>query len=446
MINLQQRLIIDYSSLKTVAKILTAGQNELILVFFTLAIIFEFFSEWNFAKVIKRILICFVVLTTFGSLLKGSIDLSFGISDNLLDQCKNTEFCSHYLANQKRASQADPLWGETVSLIKNFSSFWLHTLVSLIFKLAFVFTIQIYSLVYAITSVTYPIICSIGILPSPGERAYVGLFQTLLWLFISPIILSIVIVLLASVTEVGIGPKGEVGLEGLLHLMVISLFSVGSLFLSWLICKGEGVAAFGSKMAQMGTTMLGMAGAGGMMGMSRGFGSSFRDIGGMGAGLGKNKIKGFVSEKVSGGMNQKGLEVSPADIANSKNNLMNSPIVPKGSSAYQSLSRGEKFLHKVDSVINARENSMAKQGMIRDFKKIANSPQEAKFKASDYKSNAHQNSLPHKSRDQFPQSSNRQNLTKNSKFKTSPNDDLHKRNVTGARFKNTKNIQPSRHV
>ena len=45
MINLRQRLIVDYSSLKSVSKILAGGQNEIILVFFTMAIIFEFFGE-----------------------------------------------------------------------------------------------------------------------------------------------------------------------------------------------------------------------------------------------------------------------------------------------------------------------------------------------------------------------------------------------------------------
>jgi len=403
MINLRDRLIVDYSSLNSVSKILSNSQDEVLLVFFTIAILFEFFGEWNFFKVIKRIVVCFIVLIIFDPLLRGAINLSFEISNSLIDKCKYTEFCTHYLAVVKSNKANTTLWSETVYLIKNFSSFWIHSLVSLIFKIAFIFTIQIYSLIFALLKITYPLICSIGILPLPGERAFEGIFQTILWLFVSPIILSIIIVLLASVTDVGIGPKGEVGLEGLLHLMVISLFSLGSLFLSWVICKGEGVASFGSKVAQMGTTVLAMTGVGGISSMSKGFGGMGRDLGLMGSSAGKSKFKDMVSSKVASGIQKKGQGVSAGEVAMSKNSPIYSPIIPKGSAAYNSLSGKEKILHSVDSFINAKENSLAKQNMIRDFKKVsasnsssnksshAYSPTDSQLMASDYKNNVRKN-------------------------------------------------------
>ena len=395
MMTLKQRLIVDYSSLRSVAKILSDGQNELTLLFFSLSILFEFFGNWEFQKALKRILICFIILAIFETLFKSSIDLSFNISDKLIDQCKNTEFCSHYLAIRKGAVDST-LWSETVHIIKDFSSFWLHSIVSLIFKVAFVFTIQIYSLVYAITSVLYPLICTIGILPSPGEKAFVSLFQTLLWLFISPIILSVVIVLLASVTDVGIGPKGEVGLEGLLHLMIISLFSLGSLFLSWLLCKGEGVAAFGSKMAQMGTTVLAMSGFAGGMNIGRGSSSAFGNLGSLAAGAGKHKFKDTISNKVTQTLASKGIEVGASEIAQSKNSLMNSPILPKDSPAYKSLSKTDKFLHKLDSIVNSRENTMAKHGMFRDLNQVNKTRSNVeKLPIQNYKAHAQEKLAPY---------------------------------------------------
>ena len=395
MMTLKQRLIVDYSSLRSVAKILYDGQNELTLLFFSLSILFEFFGNWEFQKVLKRILICFIILAIFETLFKSSIDLSFNISDKLIDQCKNTEFCSHYLAIRKGAVDST-LWTETVHVIKDFSSFWLHSIVSLIFKVAFVFTIQIYSLVYAITSVLYPLICTIGILPSPGEKAFVSLFQTLLWLFISPIILSVVIVLLASVTDVGIGPKGEVGLEGLLHLMIISLFSLGSLFLSWLLCKGEGVAAFGSKMAQMGTTVLAMSGFAGGMNIGRGSSSAFGNLGSLAAGAGKHKFKDTISNKVTQTLASKGIEVGASEIAQSKNSLMNSPILPKDSPAYKSLSKSDKFIHKLDSIVNSRENTMAKHGMFRDLNQVNKTRSNVeKLPIQNYKAHAQEKLVPY---------------------------------------------------
>ena len=196
MIDLKSRLIIEYSTLKSVATIINNSQISMILILFSMAILFEFFSEWNFLRVLKRLVICFFVLGMYETLSKAIIDYSFSYSNIILDNCKKTEFCSHYLTMKRGMtgilSQDSTLWHETVSLFNNFSSFWIYALVSLIFKFAFVFTIQIYSLVYAISSVTYPLICSIGLLPVPGEKAYVGLFQTLLWLFLSPIFLSII--------------------------------------------------------------------------------------------------------------------------------------------------------------------------------------------------------------------------------------------------------------
>lgn len=373
MIELRNRLIVDYSSLKEVSKIVGSAQNEIILVFFTLAILFEFFGEWNFGKVFKRLVYCFIVLIVFGPILKTAIDLSFEVSNKILNQCKNTEFCSHYLTLTRSKVQDATLWSETVDLIKNFSSFWLHSLVSLIFKLAFVFTIQIYSLVYSLTIITYPLVCSIGILPVPGEGAFVGIFQSILWLFLSPIVLSIVIVLLASVTNVGIGPRGEVGLEGLLHLMVLSLFSLGSLFLSWALCKGQGVASFGSSLSQMGTTVLAMSGINSMTQMSKELGGSSHELASMGSSLGKNKLKNYVSSSVNSGLSNKGLKLSKEEIAKSNNSLLGSPIIPKGSEAYNSLSPKEKFIHSVDSIVNSKENSQAKLRAVRDFKNVTNS-------------------------------------------------------------------------
>lgn len=388
MINLRDRLIVEYSSLGEVAKILSKNQNDIIVLFFTLAVLFEFFGEWNFFKVFKRLVCCFLILLIFEPLLKGSIDLSFSVSNVLIDNCKNTEFCSHYLKLSK-VTRETTLWSETVNLIKNFSDFWLHSLVSLIFKLGFIFTIQLYSLIYALTFVTYPLVCALAILPVPGERAFVGVFQSLLWLFLSPIVLSIVIVLLASVTDVGIGPKGEVGLEGLLHLMVLSIFSLGSLFLSWIICKGDGVAAFGSSMAQMGSSVLTMAGVGGISRISRGLGGAGGELGTMGASFGKGKLKDYVGNRVSDVAGKKGITLSANDLANSKTGMVNSSIIPKESPEYKSLSGKEKFFHGVDSFVNAKENNLAKQSMIRDLKNVSSgNPNDSKFSASEYKTNA----------------------------------------------------------
>jgi hypothetical protein len=381
MINLRERLIVDYSTLKAVATIINNSQTNIILTLFTMAILFEFFGEWNFLRVLKRLVVCFLILGMYENLFRATIDFSFSYSNIILDNCKKTEFCSHYLSMKRGmtgiAAADSTLWHETVNVFSNFSSYWIYALVSLIFKFAFVFTIQIYSLVYAISSVTYPLICSVGLLPVPGEKAFVGIFQTLLWLFLSPIFLSIIIVLLAGVTDVGIGPKGEVGLEGLLHLMVISLFSLGSLFLTWNICNGSGVAAFGSQLAQMGTMVLGMAGVGAATSFGKQSGGALGSMSGMASKAGVGKFKDYVSKTTSAGLGKKGIELTPADIGKTSNGFLKSSLVPKGSEAYGSLSKKEKMFHAVDSVINAKENNIAKFGMIKDLKNLTNSANKA---------------------------------------------------------------------
>ena len=439
MIDLKSRLIIEYSTLKSVATIINNSQISMILILFSMAILFEFFSEWNFLRVLKRLVICFFVLGIYETLSKGVIDFSFSYSNIILDNCKKTEFCSHYLTMKRGMtgilSQDSTLWHETVSLFNNFSSFWIYALVSLIFKFAFVFTIQIYSLVYAISSVTYPLICSIGLLPVPGEKAYIGLFQTLLWLFLSPIFLSIIIVLLAGVTEVGIGPKGEVGLEGLLHLMVISVFSLGSLFLTWNICNGSSVAAFGSQVSQMGTMVLGMTGINAASSFGKQSGASIGTLGKMASSSSGKSLKNYVSSNASAGLAKKGLTLTASDIGNTKTSFLKSSLVPKGSSAYDGLSKKEKVFQALDSVINAKENNSSKFGMIKDLKKISNASVATNSASSQPKlsPNLYKDKLRNNSFNHAGSGSMKSNSVGNQVFK---NNDSGTQNKSGALNKN----------
>ncbi|MBC7540154.1 MAG: hypothetical protein H7281_15120 [Bacteriovorax sp.] len=366
-------MIIEYPTLKNVSDIISKDIDGLIVIFLLLSILFEYFGEMNFIRVIKRVFICFLILGSFKTLFVSSLDLSFGFSNNIIKLCKNTEFCDHYLKVTKGKNADSGFWDETVELFTNFSSYLPYVAISLIFKICFIFTRQLYSLVNALLWILYPLICAIGILQHPGEKSFVSLFQSLLWLFISPIILSIIIVLLAKGNEVGIGPKGEIGLAGVLHFLIISLFSLASLYLSWKIVTGEGVAAFGSQMAMMGTTVMAMSALNNSTILGKGYAQTAGHFGSSGPGLLKNSFKESLSKNSSKILSSKGLKLGPDDIGKTKTGFMNSTLAPKGSEAFKSMNAKEKIVTKLDSIFNAKENTNSKLGMVRDLKKMSSS-------------------------------------------------------------------------
>jgi len=368
MIQLENTLLIHYKSAANIARMLNDNISMLAPIFFSIAILLEYFSDWNFGSVLKRAVMCFLLISVFKSIFDPSIKLGFNIGNNILTNCKTTEFCSYYL-NGKGKDASNVGFKDVIKNITNFSSYPILIIVSLLFKFGLLLAVHAYSMVYNVLSVTYPLICYLGILLKYGEKSFSSVLISILWLAITPIILSIVIVFLAGTIDAGIGPQGEITLMGSLQLFVLSLFSLGSLFLSYKFVTGEAVANFGSQMAMIGTTAMAVGGVTNIVSGSKsalGYGAQggLNKLGVGGFNASRNGISSLTSKSVSH------LPVSPNDMLNEKIGKHSTPIIPKGSEAYKSLSIGKKALVGIDSVVNRSQNLKAKSNLIKDFKTV----------------------------------------------------------------------------
>lgn len=367
MIQLENTLLIHYKSATAIAQLINDNISALAPVFFSIAILMEYFSDWNFGNVLKRAVMCFLLLSVFSAIFDPSIKLGFNIGNNILVKCETTEFCSYYL-NGKGKDASNLGFKDVIKNITNFSSYPILIIVSLLFKFGLLLAVHAYSMVYNVLSVTYPLISYLGILLKNGEKSFSSVLISILWLAITPIILSTVIVFLAGTIDAGIGPQGEITLMGSLQLFVLSLFSLGSLFLSYKFVTGEAVANFGAQMAMIGTTAMAVGGFNNVFSNSKsilGHGAQ-GSMGKVGSSINasRNGISNLTSKSVGH------VPVSPSDLLNEKNGRYTSSIIPKGSDAYKSLSTKQKILVGVDSAVNRTQNLKAKSSLMKDFKDV----------------------------------------------------------------------------
>ncbi len=228
-------------------------------VFFLLGTILEFFHEWNFSGVLKRLIFASILLVSFESMLIKGVNLSFEISGTLLKrfspnnhlvkEFKKAQANHNKENNNKSASRFGYLKAIPNLLIDSATSITLYILKFL----SFLLLKHIYSLVYFLLYSFFGLSALLSIL-NISQNSLEGSIKTLLWLYLTPLVLTITLILLDGIYGIK-NPQGisvTENLENSLHLLVTCISLLMAPVFSTALIAGTGLGQVGDKLASMG--------------------------------------------------------------------------------------------------------------------------------------------------------------------------------------------------
>jgi hypothetical protein len=227
-------------------------------VFFLAGTILEFFADWNFSGVLKRLLFASILLVSFESMLIKGVGLSFEISGTLLKRFSPNNnlvkaFQKAKTQHQKENTTPSKIFGYLRAipnlLIDSATSITLYILKFL----SFLLLKHIYSLVYFLLYSFFGLSALLSIL-NISQNSLEGSIKTLLWLYLTPLVLTITLILLDGIYGLK-NPQGisvTENLENSLHLLVTCISLLMAPVFSTALIAGTGLGQVGDKLASMG--------------------------------------------------------------------------------------------------------------------------------------------------------------------------------------------------
>jgi hypothetical protein len=228
-------------------------------VFFLLGTILEFFADWNFSGVLKRLIFASVLLVTFESMLIKGVNLSFEISQTILKRfspnnnlVKAMQKAKSEALNEKGQKSAT-IFGHLKALpnllIDSATSITLYILKFL----SFLLLKHLYSLVYFLLYSFFGLSALLSIL-NISQKSLEGSIKTLFWLYLTPLVLTITLILIDGIYNFK-NPQGisvTENLENSLHLLVTCISLLMAPVFSTALIAGTGLGQVGDKIASMG--------------------------------------------------------------------------------------------------------------------------------------------------------------------------------------------------
>lgn len=228
-------------------------------VFFLLGTILEFAADWNFAGVLKRLIFASILLVSFESMLIKGVNLSFEISGTLLKRFSPNNNLVKAFQKAKSESlkengaKSQAIFGYLRAipnlLIDSATSITLYILKFL----SFLLLKHIYSLVYFLLYSFFGLSALLSIL-NISQKSLEGSIKTLFWLFLTPLVLTITLILIDGIFEFK-NPQGisvTSNLENSLHLLVTCISLLMAPVFSTALIAGTGLGQVGDKIASMG--------------------------------------------------------------------------------------------------------------------------------------------------------------------------------------------------
>jgi hypothetical protein len=404
---LEELLFQKSSSMLSIVDYVKSTSLKFLPGFFCLSLAIEYFRDWNFLQVLKQLVVVLIALMAFKSIHIDVVDHSFEAAQNILDHFDGqNEFLKRWKNEAAHRESSDESFDLTNLNIKNLTSDVLSNLVWIICLFFFILLKQLYSFVYYLTLIFFPICALLSLLPIT-RGALAGAIKSSMWCMLMPFILAIAIVLLGQSLN---WPTQESNylvsnLEGILRLCVCLFLVLLSTLLAQKIIDGTGVSSFASSIGQMATmTAMLKSNQFGLRGAVQG---PLRSMKALGWGLGSTQQQ--LGQRADRIRDKYGMHPKVKDIAPGFKNRANIPqgfegmgsfstLNPSGfhstnsassmetmSGPYQSYSsstaqipRSPGFLEKAvlsaDKVVNVRSNSQAKKRQINHAASIVSRP------------------------------------------------------------------------
>lgn len=368
---LKELLLITNPNVLALADYLNRTALLFILPCFYLAMVCEYLSNWNFKDVVKRSFIAFLAIKLLTPLHVSFVNESLTISSQLVKRYSpQNKFLTAYKTTKmdKKAG----VWKKLSSIVEMIVTDPIVLIIFLLSYIAFFLLTQLYSLIYHLGIVLIGLCAILSIFPMTS-RSLVGAIKTSLWCILMPFVVAIVLCLIGDSDAFLKSYSGGIvqNLESLIQLLIMTVILLMTPMITSKLMSDSGVATVAENIGQMAamSTLIGGAGLiGGKAALAANTAHKYTTIPLLNAG------KTTLSRKASDIMEEKG--IAPK-ISTLNGNGVKSNFKSRGSEmkdAFKSTSFKEKVTLAADSLVNKKENALARSARKEDAEKIAHNP------------------------------------------------------------------------
>lgn len=352
------------------------NQTALIFVLpaFYIGIISECFNNFDFNGVSKRAVIAFLAIKLLTPIHVEAVDQSLKVSSELLKRYSpQNKFLTAYQQAKSENVEVGKkgVWGKLTSIVKMLVDDPIVMIIFLLSYIAFFLLTQLYSLTYHLTIAMIGLCAVLSILPiTTGSLK--GAVKSSLWCILMPFVVAIILCLIGDSDAFFKTYSGGIvqNLESLIQLLIMTIILLLAPMITSKLMSDSGVSQMAESLGQMAamSTLIGGASM-----ASKYVGAKTSTVG---AALHNstskplmNKVKGAVSNKAQAIAKDKGLGASMKTLT-SKNPLekLKGGMNDLGDN-FKNTSFKEKIVMGADSVINKKENSLAREARLREANK-----------------------------------------------------------------------------
>jgi hypothetical protein len=219
---------------------------------FLIALVIEYFNEWDFLGVIKKLVIILLFLGFYPPIHQKAVDLSLSSAGQILKKISPRNLFVKKWVEAKVDTKEKSNW----NFLEKFAIPNLNDILGtalFIFSKIFLWLLKlIYSTVFHLTSVFIPIAGVLSFIPITN-RAANGIVLSTIWCVILPFVVVGILALVGnSVSESAL--RGEMALlkvENLVWLFGITFILLLSPVITLMLIRGDGLASAGSNIGSM---------------------------------------------------------------------------------------------------------------------------------------------------------------------------------------------------
>lgn len=368
---LRDLLLISNPKVLGLSNYLNQVALNFILPVFYIGIIVEYFNNFDFSGVAKRAVIAFLAIKLLTSIHVQAVDQSLEVSSQLLKRYSpQNKFLSAYqqAKSQNIETGKKGVWDKLTSIVKMLVDDPIVMIIFLLSYIAFFLLTQLYSLTFHLTIAMIGLCAVLSILPITSGSLK-GAVKSSLWCILMPFVVAIILCLIGDSDAFFKTYSGGIvqNLESLIQLFIMTIILLLSPMITSKLMADSGVAHMAENLGQMAgmATMIGGASY-----ASKYLGAKASAVGGMVHNSTSkplmNKVKGAVSNKAQAISKEKGIGPSIQTLT-SKNSFdkLKGGLSDLGDNI-KNTSLKEKLILGADSVINKKENALAREARLKD--------------------------------------------------------------------------------
>lgn len=366
---LKELLLVTNPRVMGLSEYLSQASLMFVLPFFYIGMILEYFTNFDFKSVAKRTLIAFLAIKLFLPVYTGAVDVSLKTSSELLSKYSSqNKFLSAYQSASVSTNSKAGVWEKLKNIVSIIMNDPIVVFIFIMSYTSFFLLTQLYSLIYHLGIAFFGVCAVLSILPIT-QRSLNGAVYTGFWCVLMPFVVMIVLALIGDSDAFLKDYSGGIvqNLESLIQLLVMTILLLLTPVITTKILNGTGLNSVADNLGQMAAMAT-------LIGGSKVIASSVAKGGTtIGGGIHNattkpllNKAKGSISKKAGEIAKEKGLGAS-------LNTLTNESHMERMKGGFKDFKDGfgktdlkEKAILGADSILNRKENKLAKAARSKD--------------------------------------------------------------------------------